>query len=108
MGFDRQRWNVLSASQTNGKPDFTVDVENRKTGQYPITFKVGFNTSSTIAITGNQILYGNGENTRDNVIFPYFGTDNGEYQVTAETGDENGNPTDRSFSFIAYGNLMNE
>jgi hypothetical protein len=74
-------------------------VEQQATGKYLITFSPTF--SGEPAIVGSQVNFGNsGEDTRDNVIFPYLSSSS----ATAVTGDASGDPQNRAFSFIVIGN----
>lgn len=67
-------------------------------GEYQIQFNTPF--SRIPAVVGSQVLFGKeGQDTRDNVIFPFLNT-NG---FTAITGDSGGSHKDRNFAFIATG-----
>ncbi|MBN3815404.1 hypothetical protein G3N57_01735 [Paraburkholderia sp. Se-20369] len=67
------------------------------------TYQLSFNTAfiKTPAIVGSQWGYGNGQDTRDNVIFPALSGSG----ATIQTGDSNGKYTDRNFSFVVIGSI---
>jgi hypothetical protein len=73
-------------------------VRKESTGRFLIGFDKNF--SSIPAIVGSHTGHRDlGQNTKDNVVFPFLS----KSSATAKVGDFNGNPIDFQFSFIAIG-----
>ncbi len=88
-----------SAQKTSGSPGWSVRADG--TGRYLIIFEPAF--SSVVSVVATQIypndLSSGGGNTKDNAVV--VGADNNEAKV--KTGNNDGDATNRWFSFIAIG-----
>lgn len=92
-------WGSVQSNGTvvDGSGGFSVRRESN--GTYQLSFNTAF--IKTPAIVGSQWGYGNGQDTRDNVIFPALSGSG----ATIQTGDSNGKYTDRNFSFVVIGSI---
>jgi hypothetical protein len=74
-------------------------VNRFQTGYFRITFTTGFSSAPSVAVTQIFGSFGNGGSTLDNAVLTGITTTQFEVQV----GDSNGDPSNRSFSFVVMG-----